>query len=124
MTKSIKFDSKFEQQVYGELSRSKVTYSYHPRSFSYAVLHSYQPDFKLVTKTGKEIFIETKGYFTAADRSKLQRVRDTHSIDLRLVFMNENNRLNKSSTTTYAMWCDKHGFKWSSKSVPKEWTDE
>ena len=33
-------------------------------------------------------------------------------------------KLNKNSTTTYAIWCEKHGFKWASKLVPMEWMNE
>jgi hypothetical protein len=29
--------------------------------------------------------------------------------------------LSKKSSTTYAEWCDKHGFLWCHKEIPEEW---
>ena len=45
-------------------------------------------------------------------------------LDIRMVFSNANTRIAKSSPTTYAIWCDKHGIKYASKTIPLEWIQE
>lgn len=60
------------------------------------------------------ICLETKGYFTPADRRKLQAVKRAHpTLDLRLVFQNARNKLHAKSPTTYGEWATKHGFPWT-----------
>ena len=41
--------------------------------------------------------------------------------DIRFVFANAKNKLYKSSKTTYGDWCNRHGFDWAEKTVPREW---
>ena len=36
-------------------------------------------------------------------------------IDIRFLFVNANNKLNKSSKTTYGAWCDKNKILWAEK---------
>ena len=45
-------------------------------------------------------------------------------LDIRMVFMRPNNKLNKNSRTTYAQWCDKNNIKWANKYIPTEWIKE
>ena len=40
------------------------------------------------------------------------------------VFSNQNNKLYKGSPTTYAQWCDKHGFLYANKTIPEAWLTE
>ncbi len=81
----------------------------------------YLPDF--VLKNG--IIVETKGRFVTADRQKHLLIKEQHpDLDIRFVFSNANTRISKQSKTTYAMWCDKHGFLYADKKVPIEWTME
>lgn len=83
--------------------------------------HTYTPDFILPNG----IIIETKGWFKPADRQKHLDIRRSNpQKDIRFVFQNPNSKINKRSKTTYAMWCDKQGFKWAKKVVPQEWIDE
>lgn len=51
-------------------------------------------------------------------------VRDQTKADIRLVFSRPNNRLSKSSKTTYAQWAVKHGFPWAEGTVPASWIKE
>lgn len=82
---------------------------------------TYTPDFLL----DNGILIETKGIFDNEDRRKHIAVREQHPhLDIRLVFSNANAKLYKGSKTTYAMWCDKQGFKYSHKVIPPEWFKE
>ena len=79
---------------------------------------TYTPDFQL----DNGIFIESKGLFDNEDRRKHLAVRDQHpELDIRFVFSNAQAKLYKGSKTTYAMWCDKHGFQWAETVLPKEW---
>lgn len=79
---------------------------------------TYTPDFVLPNG----IIIETKGRFTTADRQKHLLIKDQHpDLDIRFVFSNPNARLSKITQTTYAMWCERYGFKYSKKSIPADW---
>jgi len=81
----------------------------------------YTPDFLLPNG----IIIETKGRFTPADRVKHLAIKKQHpSLDIRFVFSNCNAKLRKGAKTTYADWCDKHGFLYADKDVPDEWIQE
>lgn len=83
--------------------------------------HRYKPDFPLPNG----IIVETKGRFLTADRKKHLLIKEQHPvIDIRFVFSNPNQRISKQSATTYAMWCDKNGFKYAKGSVPLAWTRE
>jgi hypothetical protein len=69
------------------------------------------------------IIIEVKGWFKPADRTKHLSIKKQHpDLDIRFLFDNANKRLSKTSRTTYAQWCQKHGFKYAEKTIPKEWT--
>jgi len=79
---------------------------------------TYTPDFWLPNG----VIVETKGLFTAADRQKHLWVKEQWpSIDLRFVFSNSKNKIYKGSKTTYAAWCNKHGFLYADKEIPLEW---
>tara|TARA_S200002703_G_scaffold24130_1_gene20967 strand:+ start:3495 stop:3842 length:348 start_codon:yes stop_codon:yes gene_type:complete len=81
----------------------------------------YTPDFLLPNG----IIIETKGRFTPADRMKHLAIQKQHpNLDIRFVFSNSNSKLRKGAKTTYADWCEKHGFLYADKDVPQEWIDE
>lgn len=81
----------------------------------------YTPDFRLPNG----IIVETKGRFVTADRQKHLLVKDQHpELDIRFVFSNPNARISKQSATTYAAWCEKHGFKYAKGSVPLAWIAE
>ena len=83
--------------------------------------HTYTPDFKLPNG----IIIETKGRFMPADRKKHLLVQAQYPhLDIRFVFTNPNNRISKSSKTTYAAWCEKYGFQYSKKVIPEAWLKE
>ena len=81
----------------------------------------YTPDFLLPNG----IIVETKGRFTPADRMKHLAIKKQHPhLDIRFVFSNSNSKLRKGAKTTYASWCEKHGFLYADKDVPQEWIDE
>lgn len=82
---------------------------------------TYTPDLALPNG----VVIETKGLFQTDDRQKHIMVKGQHpDLDIRFVFSNANARLSKVSGTTYAMWADKNGFKWSHRTIPVGWLVE
>jgi hypothetical protein len=86
-----------------------------------ATKHKYTPDFKL----SNGIYIETKGRFLLDDRKKHLYIKEQYpDLDIRFVFQNPKTKLYKGSKTTYANWCDKHGFKWAAKTIPLDWIEE
>lgn len=86
-----------------------------------AQMHRYTIDFLLPNG----IIIESKGRFTSDDRKKHLLIQEQHpELDIRFVFSNPNTRLYKGSPTTYAKWCEKHGFKYAKISIPQDWLDE
>jgi hypothetical protein len=81
----------------------------------------YTPDF--VLENG--IIIETKGRFLTEDRQKHLLIQKQHPhLDIRFIFSNSKTKISKRSSTTYAMWCEKHSFKFADKEVPKTWLAE
>lgn len=103
------YRSKFEQTVgefLGELAEhepERITFI-QPSKQRY-----YIPDFK--TKGG--VYIESKGKWTAEDRSKHVWLHEQHP-DKRivLIFQNANVKLSKRSKTTYGEWATKNGLEW------------
>ena len=71
------------------------------------------------------MYIESKGRFLTADKQKHILLRKQYpELDLRFVFSNSKTRISKKSRTTYAMWCQKHGFKYADKFIPENWIKE
>lgn len=98
----------------GEYEKNKIKYTV-PASE-----HTYTPDFKLPNG----IYVETKGRFVAEDRKKHLLIKSQYpNLDIRFVFQNSKNKIRKGSKTTYADWCDKYGYKYADKTIPKEWLE-
>jgi hypothetical protein len=82
---------------------------------------TYTPDFEL----DNGIIIETKGMFDNDDRRKHIAIKEQHpELDIRFVFSNANAKLYKGAKSRYCDWCDKNGFKWAHRVIPKEWLTE
>lgn len=120
----MKFRSKFEKKVYEKAKEQGYVITYEPKDsrLSYTRIATYLPDFRLPNG----VLVETKGRFTASDRTKMLRVRkENPGADIRIVFQRGNNRLTKSpNSITYGEWCDKHGFPWAVTFIPEEWFNE
>ena len=116
------YRSGLEAKIMRMLIEAGIDAKYEPGRIPYTVApKTYTPDFILPNG----IVIETKGYFLPADRTKHLMVKAQHpNIDLRFIFQNPNQKLNKTSHTTYADWCKKHGFVYASKRIPTEWLTE
>ena len=82
---------------------------------------TYTPDFILPIG----IIIESKGRFVTADRRKHIAIKKQHpKLDIRFVFYNSRNKLNKGAKSTYQNWCDKYGFRYYDRIVPLDWLEE
>lgn len=83
---------------------------------------SYTPDFKIVLPDGAWFYVESKGIFNTQDRHKHLLLKDQHpDIQIRFVFSNSRSKIYKRSPTSYADWCNKHGFLYADKLIPQEW---
>ena len=118
-SKNIKFRSKLEEKVADLLEGLGVSYEYESEKLNYTIEHNYTPDFVLPNYT----YLETKGYWDAADRRKILAVKKANpQIDLRMIFQSPYNTISKKSKTTYAKWCEKHDIPWTSyHNIPLEW---
>ncbi len=118
------YRSGLEEEIVKELETAGIEYSYEKHYVDYtlpATKHRYLPDFVL----SNGIIIEAKGIFDVADRKKHLAIKEQHpDLDIRFVFSNAGTKISKSSKTTYAMWCDKNGFKYATKLIPDSWLRE
>lgn len=115
--------SKFEERFAANLRKRRVKYDYEPEALEYT--RNYIPDFRITTRRGTIIYIETKGHLKSSDRTKLLSVRRSNpSIDLRIVFQRSTEKLSKNSNTTYGEWATANKFKWADETVPAAWLKE
>lgn len=116
------YKSVFERTLATNLKRRKVKFEYEPFTINYTLKKTYTPDFVL-KKNG--IIIEAKGYLSPQDRTKMRAVKeDNPELDIRFVFANSSNKLNRSSKTTYGDWAEKNGFPWADGVIPDKWIKE
>lgn len=116
------FRSGLEYRVAIQLEDLGYTYEYEKLRIKYQRKPStYTPDFEL----HNGIIIESKGRFVSTDRAKHLLIKKQHpELDIRFVFSNSSGKLYKGSKSTYASWCEKHGFLYSDKLVPECWLNE
>jgi len=118
------FRSGLEEDVAKMLTEAGIPFTYEETKIKYikpASEHQYTPDFVL----DNGIIVETKGRFLIADRKKHMLIkRQQPHLDIRFVFSNSKQKLNKGSYTTYAQWCVKNGFMYADKMIPDDWIKE
>jgi hypothetical protein len=117
------YRSGLEDNVSASLKRRKCKADYESIKIEWEDLayRTYTPDFLLPNG----IIIETKGRFTPEDRRKHLEIKSQHPhLDIRFVFTSSRGKLRKGSKTSYADWCEKHGFLYADKDVPNEWITE
>jgi hypothetical protein len=114
------YRSQFEKIVAVKMAQDGGVFKYETIRLPYVPkVRHYTPDF-YIPET--DIYIEAKGRLTREDRTKMLLIKQQHpECDIRFVFANAKNKLYKSSKTTYSDWCNKHGFDWAEKTVPREW---
>lgn len=118
------FRSGLEEKVADQLRSLGVEVRFEELKVKYlkpARTSTYTPDFQLPNG----VIIETKGRFVTADRQKHILVKAQNpGLDIRFVFSNSNAKISKTSKTTYADWCRKHGFQFADKLIPLGWVKE
>lgn len=126
MTKpaSPKFRSGFEKLVYEQLVEAGIETEYEARRIPYQSPpknRTYHTDF---TFKSSNMIIESKGRWTRADREKILNIKQSNpELDLRLLFQRDN-KITRTSKTTYSMWARKHGIPCAVGSVPEKWLEE
>lgn len=128
------FRSGLEKDCSDYLKSLGVSFTYEEEKIEYvkpARTSKYTPDFIIFdrldgTPRSKPLIIETKGRFLTDDRQKHLLIKRQHpELDIRFLFNSPNAKLSKQSKTTYAAWCQKHGFLYAKgPSVPREWLEE
>jgi len=118
------YRSGLEETIGAFLKAKRIPFGYESIIIPYTkpeTIHKYTPDFVLPNG----IIIETKGRFVVADRQKHLLIKKQFpDLDIRFVFSNPRNRINKGSPTTYAKWAERYGFQWAAKSIPLSWLKE
>ena len=106
--------SKLEDQVEEALINQGLSPVYEPDKFEYVLHRKYKPDFRL-----GDVYIEVKGWWPSAERTKFLAVV-THNPDLKIfVAMSRPfQKISKTSKTSLAKWCDKHGICWCPIPIP------
>ena len=115
------YRSGLEEDIDKTLQENQIDGEYEQHTINYTIpesKHTYTPDFRLPSG----IFVETKGRFVIEDRKKHLLIKAQHpELDIRFVFQNSRGKIRKGSKTTYADWCDKHGFVYADKTIPSDW---
>lgn len=114
------YRSGLENKISDDLKERKVKFEYETLKIKYEVHENrtYTPDFKIPNG----VIVESKGRFTPEDRKKHLLIKKQHpDLDIRFVFSNSRAKIRKGSKTSYADWCDKHGFMYADKRIPDEW---
>jgi hypothetical protein len=108
--------SGFERDQAARLIANGVIFNYEAESFEYlAKVHRYTPDFYFPFS---DIYVETKGRFTSADRTKMKAVIEQCDIDLRMVFMSDGKATPKMR---YSEWCALNNIKYAIGAIPLNW---
>jgi Phage endonuclease I len=129
------YRSGYEATVARNLTRGGIRFAYEPDKLPVWVpvtaheckaCHSrdiyrkttYTPDFRLAAHT----YLETKGKFTARNRTMLLAYRDQYRGHKFHILFQRNNRLAKKSATRYTDWCEKHNITCAvGETPPRAW---
>jgi len=123
------YKSGLELTVSEQIKSTEYDLKYETETLNYIVPErkaKYTPDFVFTKKNGEFMFIETKGRWTTVDRTKMKHVLTSNpGIDIRMVFQNPNQKLAKTSPTTYEAFAKKLGIQHvAKKDIPSEWLEE
>lgn len=132
----MKHRSLLEDRVIKNLETREIKYEYEKETLKYekrvrnarcidcgskhvVVSSRYTPDLLLGTPS---FFVEVKGKFTAANRSRMEAVLKSYpGIDLRFLFQADN-WITKAHKSRYSDWCKKLGVKYHvGEEVPQGW---
>ena len=124
------FEHKIQLQI-KELLKRGDTVEYEAEKIPYSIDHVYVPDFIITLKSGRKIYIETKGNgraWTPQVMQKMLAVRAQNpDLDIRIVFYKDGEfgqRRKDGSRQRQSDWATKHKFKFSIGDVPEDWFNE
>lgn len=128
---SNKYRNKFETKTGEKLGELGIKFEYETEKLHYTIEADYIPDFILITKGGRKIYLETKGggrSFDAHTRRKMIAVKQQHpDKDIRIVFYSDGKCGPKRKDGTFMRqsdWSKKYGFKYAIKDIPEKWLEE
>lgn len=101
------FDSLLEKRFFDTYHKTRYL-KFHPFTMEYRVeeTRKYTPDFEDLTSG---VIYEVKGYFDAASRSKMKRIKK-FAPNLKIVMcFDKDNLISKNGKTRYSDWCKKNG---------------
>ena len=108
----------YEAEIFkGRPKKKGVKYEYEATKLSYTVTRNYIPDFTITFPSGRVLFVEVKGWFRPADKTKRRAVKTANPLlDIRFVFPKTSQQNTK--------WCERNGFPFAIGSIPDEWLDD
>ena len=114
------FRSKLEEQISASLQQQGHEISYERDRFDYYLKRFYTPDF-IVKGQAFEFYIEVKGYWDSADRSKFLAVVQKHpTLPIFIAFQKPHQKISKTSKTSYCQWAEKFGIAWCPTPIPDD----
>jgi hypothetical protein len=115
------FRSDLELHIYTTAKKHRKKLEFEPHFIPYIIKGNYLPDFLLPNG----IYVEAKGRLDAASMRKMRCVKASNpKLDIRFVFQNANQKLNKRSKLKHWEWAEKYGFPWAEGTIPLEWFKE
>ena len=101
------FEERFQEETKKEFGWELPYEAAHLKYTIPAKNHRYTPDFKINDKC----FIETKGLWTTADRKKALLIKEQFP-DVKILYvLYRNNKIFRTSSTTYIDWAESKGLK-------------
>jgi hypothetical protein len=112
-----------------QIKQTEYELRYETETLNYVVPErkaKYTPDFVFTKRNGGTMYIETKGRWTTADRTKMKHVLQSNpGIDITNGVSKSNQKLSKTSPTTYETFARKLGIMHvAKKDIPAEWFAE
>ena len=114
------FRSRFEFEFAQYLAKNKLNMNM--KKISLDTLYRLNPILPSFYLKDYGFYLELKGNLDVTDRVKHLLVKEQNpTLDVRFIFPNSKKKIYKGSKTTYATWCDRHGFLYADNRIPNIW---
>lgn len=111
--------SQLETDVENSLVAHGFTPEYEVERFSYVLHRKYAPDFRV-----GGVYVEVKGWWPSNERSKfLAVILNNPTIPIFVALQKPHQKISRTSKTSYAQWCDKHGIAWCPIPIPPDFVE-
>ncbi len=121
-----KFEKQIDNLLFALRREQNFSYGFENAKIEYTKpekIRIYTPDFIINRANGSLLYIETKGYFYPAARTKMRAIKKAHpTLDIRMVFQ-KNLLINKRTDFTYMKWAERNNFPAAVGHIPKEWLE-